>query len=887
MERQVWTLAVAWGVVLSVFAGAVPVGNAAAVGNTVSSCTTIDSSGTYELGTDIANAGASPCIEITASDVVLDGGGHAVDGTSATDSVGISVAASGGGTVTNVTVRGVTLTDWAQGVSASGTDVAVNGSTFTRIGEASTARPAAVRLDGTTDVTVANNTFYGGGPGNPDVVEAINSPGLAFVDNNVTNWGNNGVTAVGSDQLFRGNEFAGTSKMADLFNADGAVIADNTYTGDGTGTAISVDGDGITVSGNDIDSTAVGIDVDDAVGVVVRDNDLDDLFFEGIRLRNLNGPVAQVEVRNNAVTGAEGVGILGTAVTDSTVADNVVTGGQDSGIRLVDATDTTLRNNTVRNNELSGIRVERSDGTTIRESVVLGNNGGGSYPNAGVYVNASTGVTIEDATVRNNRLAGLRVAYADGIEVRNSRITENCGGNFGVSLAESADALFVGTNVSNNTGVGMQVFDASPNLTVRDSTFSDNGGFAGYQGEPGNTLVGVTADGNAGDGLIVNENATVDGATVRDNDGLGLDANGNTTVRGAVARNNSGHGIEVGDDATVRDAVVTGNDGSGVKAAYDATLRNVSVTGNGIGVNAEANATMRGLAVRDNSGFGIGADEGATITDSVVGGNDNEQLRAVGVTTVTDTVVADVRFETAELYDVNVYDRDEQQSPLFPPGDRDIVGEPLGVETRQNDGYLDVTIAYTDGDVAGVNESSLALWRNGTDWTEVGGTLDEGANTLAVNVTTPGLYPVAVLGESVQTQTPTPTPSPTPTDDGGDGSPGSGDDADGSDDARQSGGSDGSSGDDGDGSTPTTTVTTTTTATPSPTPTETTSPTATSPPATSPTPSPTTAPTDSATPTASATTTTGQSGFGLLAGAGLLAGVVALLAILVVAGRRR
>ncbi|MEW6571003.1 MAG: right-handed parallel beta-helix repeat-containing protein [Nitrospirota bacterium] len=55
----------------------------------VSGCTTISSSGTYELNADIMNHAGSDCIVITASNVTFDGKGHKIDGVRTTVGGGV------------------------------------------------------------------------------------------------------------------------------------------------------------------------------------------------------------------------------------------------------------------------------------------------------------------------------------------------------------------------------------------------------------------------------------------------------------------------------------------------------------------------------------------------------------------------------------------------------------------------------------------------------------------------------------------------------------------------------------------------------------------------------------------------------------------------------
>lgn len=87
----------------------------------ISGKTTITEPGEYTLTGDIERGNGTrisgTCIEIRASDVVLDGDGHTVDGWGISDTTGIGVA--GDGTLRNVTVKNLTLTDWNRGVSFS------------------------------------------------------------------------------------------------------------------------------------------------------------------------------------------------------------------------------------------------------------------------------------------------------------------------------------------------------------------------------------------------------------------------------------------------------------------------------------------------------------------------------------------------------------------------------------------------------------------------------------------------------------------------------------------------------------------------------------------------------------------------------------------------
>ena len=79
---------------------------------------TIASPGSYVLTNDITDSNLATCIEVRASDVVFDGGGHLVDGTGTASSAGIDVDNPSG--CRNVTIRNVRVRDWDSGVYLHG-----------------------------------------------------------------------------------------------------------------------------------------------------------------------------------------------------------------------------------------------------------------------------------------------------------------------------------------------------------------------------------------------------------------------------------------------------------------------------------------------------------------------------------------------------------------------------------------------------------------------------------------------------------------------------------------------------------------------------------------------------------------------------------------------
>ena len=105
---------VAVGFIVVLFAAAsVGVASAQSAGTTpVDSCTTIDASGSYVLTENVTStiSGADEsCVEITASNVTLDGAGHTLAGSGAGHGVEVN---GSGSTVSNVTVERLHASNW-------------------------------------------------------------------------------------------------------------------------------------------------------------------------------------------------------------------------------------------------------------------------------------------------------------------------------------------------------------------------------------------------------------------------------------------------------------------------------------------------------------------------------------------------------------------------------------------------------------------------------------------------------------------------------------------------------------------------------------------------------------------------------------------------------
>ena len=88
---------------------------AANAATSISSCITISSPGEYILNMNILNSNFSSCINITSSNVILEGNGYIIDGVmGAVNIYGINVFNST--SLKNITIRNLTVSDWGNSI---------------------------------------------------------------------------------------------------------------------------------------------------------------------------------------------------------------------------------------------------------------------------------------------------------------------------------------------------------------------------------------------------------------------------------------------------------------------------------------------------------------------------------------------------------------------------------------------------------------------------------------------------------------------------------------------------------------------------------------------------------------------------------------------------
>jgi PGF-pre-PGF domain-containing protein/PGF-CTERM protein len=602
----------------------------------ITGCGVVDSSGEYRLTQGVLDADTSPCIAVTASDVVVDGGGNAVDGTGIGDGTGVRVAEG----VSNVTVRNLSVTEWKVGINATGTtDVTVTGGYVndttdgvTVIG-ATEPRVNETRIGNTTVAVDAKRTTGGIVTGTL-ITDADTNAVLAYDPNtgNATNLTvrDNGMYDIGSSAVYAGE---GT----------GVRVVDNRINDTGYyGVAVSA-GTNVTVSGNEINytvangvaayettnatvagnrirggGTTYGISADDSTNVTVADNNITDVTVDGIGVAEGTRPT----VVDNTVYRAGRHGVVAGLTTRGLVDGNTLARTDEAGIDATGATNLTIRHTNVTNAS-GGVVLERSHDTVVRNASIRNVTGGPG--DAGIEVNASDRVTLLDNYVRNvtadgdlsqserRAIKGINVTDSRNLTMRGNALVDNR--NSAVSLTNATDTRIEDTVAVDNGEAALALFAVS-NTSVVDTDADGNVFGIVVRDTTDTTLTGnvVTNTSNAAVDVLTSRNLTVrDGRFVNATYGVSADASPNLTVETSyLANSTDGVAVRRSPNLTVTDSEAANNSGYGVS------------------FNGAPNATIAGNVLADNgvAGVGMNGSAGTTIRANEVTGSPSGILTA-------------------------------------------------------------------------------------------------------------------------------------------------------------------------------------------------------------------------------------------------------------------
>lgn len=447
----------------------------------IDSCRVIDDPGRYELTQDLQvdDGLQSYCLKITASDVTLDGNGHTVEGNytrqkdyRANDALAATsngVLVDGNGTLSNVTVQDLTLTDWKVGVHTRDT----TGSRLAAI-TVQNARHTGLEMEGFDSGQVVNVTAtetygpaieFGGDDtvlrgndfsGNDVMSSSFSGTGLyasgsnlTLVDNRVVNNYYAGMVA-GQHVVLRNNTLSNNHQLGveatDVTIAENRVFKTNSYFESGLG----IDGSNVTIEDNRFEDEDVGVAVNGSEFRIVGNT------FEhgGISTPQgiENGLVDATIADNSIQNGSIGVGapiVDGAPVEDAaiTVADNDIENG---GILVEAAPETTIRNNTIAGEDgqvlpAGVLTIGRANGTLIVENTVTGHTDG-------VRLETARSVAIRRNVIRNN---------TDGIHITNQSETSYSDDDCTLQVAETNVSATIHENtIAGNAEYGIHNEDA-------------------------------------------------------------------------------------------------------------------------------------------------------------------------------------------------------------------------------------------------------------------------------------------------------------------------------------------------------------------------------------------------------------------------------------------
>ena len=397
-----------------------------------------------------------------------------------------------------------------------------------------------------------------------------------------------------------------------------------------------------------------------------------------------------------------------------------VTGATDdekAGIYLNGTSHCNISDNNCMNNE-NGIMMEYSSYNIIYANIASSNNNRGIYV---LYSNNSN--MIFDNTANSNVRHGISLANSSNNTLSNN--TANSNNNVGIGLFYSSNYNTLTSNTANsNNDTGIWLYDSSNN-NLTNNTMSSNLCNFGVYGESLAEYNHSMDTSNTVDGKPVYYWVGQQDKQIPSDAGfVGIVNSTNITVRDLVlTKNVCGVGLAGTTNSKIEN-VTASNNWDGIRLLHSSsnnTLTENNISGNdcdGIWLVDSSDNTLSSNTMSDNSNGDIDIeDSSSTFTDNTLNG-----------TTVSFTYSGDVLLKG-------------EGSPAADPSGRRSIGKFINATNLTADAWLYLNFSYSDSDVSGLDESSLAVWKyNGITWLEDGwnGTryLSTAGNVVGVNITT-------------------------------------------------------------------------------------------------------------------------------------------------------
>ncbi|WP_457754479.1 NosD domain-containing protein [Thermococcus sp.] len=358
--------------------------------------------------------GVNYAIKINASNVVLDGAGHTIDGDDSGVDYGIYVYS-----VTNVTVKNIEVTDWYYGIYY---DHAQNGSILNSI--ANSNQQYGILLEYSDYNVMSNNTanynsvsgFYlkysgyntilnnnaSNNYGATSGIDLYYSNGNSLVDNTISSNDGTGISVANSinntlvNNLITSNDWGimlGASSKNSIINN---TILDNTW-----GVYLYSYSNNNTIANNTVNGSILAIYLEDSSYNIVSGNEIQS--YTGVKLYRNSQENTLIK---NVITNSGDYAIQLFDRGSNEIIENIITNSGSSGIDVQSGSNRIL-NNTIAFSRYSGI-ILRTSGNIIAGNYIYSNNLANSAYHGGIRIGAS------DNLIYNNFFNNTVNVYFDG-----------------------------------------------------------------------------------------------------------------------------------------------------------------------------------------------------------------------------------------------------------------------------------------------------------------------------------------------------------------------------------------------------------------------------------------------------------------------------------------
>ncbi|WP_336001995.1 right-handed parallel beta-helix repeat-containing protein [Halorientalis halophila] len=472
-------------------------------GETVTDCRQLNESGLYELGGNITADATEECLFVNASDVIVHGNGHWLNGSVDGGAHGHPIAVQGSptypdsrpGKLSNVTLRNVRVANWSQPVVFNAVENATVVDSVLRDGfnVGGTRSGNGLQINDGSNATVVE-TRVTGFPGRG--IELFDVANATVTRTAVVNNGYQGVMVNdGDDNAIRNNTIVGNAH-----NARG-------------GSAIQSNGPlaGLTIRDNNVSyNNGNGMKLGGSEGGLIANNTVRS-NNHGILLHSWGS--GNNTIRDNTVADSYRVGIY-PRVPHTVVEDNRVVDSGSHGINFRpsingDASFGVARNNTVRRSDSDGIVVNSARNVSLVENRVANSTGNGLLLQGDVPELRATG----NLFTRNKRGISVKTDTASGTVERNGFVNNSqWGAHF---LWDAVETLNLEHNIITGNGDRGVIYRQDDDGAV--SATNNWWGHPSGPASPGNGNLtdpetGAVANGT---GDVVSENGSTGVANVR------------------------------------------------------------------------------------------------------------------------------------------------------------------------------------------------------------------------------------------------------------------------------------------------------------------------------------------------------------------------------------